>query len=251
MKNKYNIGIVLSGGGTRGFAHLGVLKALNEKGISPDIISGTSAGAIVGGLIASGKTPEDILKIFKDKKITDYTKIHIPVSGFLGFDKLKKILKEDIKADNLEELGIPLYVAVGNLSKGRAEYLNKGSISKIILASASVPILFSPVEINDNLYVDGGIFDNIPVKPLVGKCKKIISVNVLPIEKSPKINNLIGIAARTFQLSINSNLRYVKNKSNYYIQPEELTNYYMWDTKNTEKLFELGYEFTKKLDFEI
>lgn len=248
---KYNIGIVLSGGAARGFAHLGVLKALNEKGIYPDIISGASAGAIIGAFIAHGKTPDQVYKLLKNKKITDYTKIHLPVSGFFGLEKLTKILKEDIKVKNIEELEKPLYVAVTNLNKGVVEYHNKGPLNEIILASSSIPIIFSPVNINDTLYVDGGLLDNIPIKPLINNCKKIIAVNVLPVQKSGKLDNMIKIAARTFQVSINANVRYVKLKSDLYIEPEGLTKYNIFDTKNTDVLFELGYEYVKKLEIAL
>lgn len=251
MKKKFDIGIALSGGGTRGFAHLGVLKALNEKGIYPDIISGTSAGAIVGALVASGKEPEKVYKILKDKKLTDYTKINFPMSGLFSLDKLKKILKEDIEVDRLEDLKMPLIVATTNLSEGKIEYFSKGPLYTIVLASSSIPVLFSPIEIDKVPYVDGGLLDNLPVKPLVRRCKKIIAVNIHPVEKAAKVDNLIKIAARTFQLSVNSNFKYVKSKSNVYIEPEGLTKYNILNTKNTEDLFDLGYEFCKKMDIDL
>ena len=82
------IGIALGGGGTRGFAHLGVLKALEEKGIKPDVISGTSAGAIIGSLIADGKTTEEAFKLMKENKLTDFAKINIPVTGFMSLENM-------------------------------------------------------------------------------------------------------------------------------------------------------------------
>ena len=81
MSKKYNTGLVLSGGGTRGFAHLGMIAALYEKGIKPDVISGVSAGAIVGAFIAAGKSPEDVLDIFTKGWFFQYTKVHFPVDG--------------------------------------------------------------------------------------------------------------------------------------------------------------------------
>ncbi len=248
---KYNIGIALGGGGTRGFAHLGVLKALNEKKIYPDIISGTSAGAIAGAFIASGKTPEETFEIFKNKRFADYTRLRLPVSGFFGIEKLKKILRENIKFKYLEELKIPLFVTITNITKGEVEYINKGPLNKIIIASSSIPVLFSPVNIKNNLYVDGGLLDNIPVKPLVRRCEKIIAVNIHPVETSGKLDNLIRISARTFQLSLNSNIKYVKSKADLYIEPKGIQKFNILDVKKPKELYELGYNYVKNLKIDL
>ncbi len=248
---KYKIGIALGGGGTRGFAHLGILKALNEKGIYPDIISGTSVGAVAGAFIASGKTPEETFNLFKNKRFTDYTRIRLPVSGFFGFEKLKKILRENIKYKYLQDLKIPLLVTVTNLTKGEVEYVNAGPLNKIIIASSSIPVLFSPVKIKNNLYVDGGLLDNIPVKPLVRRCKKIIAVNIHPIETSGKFDNLIRISTRTFELSLNSNIKYIKSKADLYIEPKGIQKFNILDIKKPKELYELGYNYVKNLNIDL
>ncbi len=248
---KYKIGIVLSGGGTRGFAHLGVLQALKEKGINPEIISGTSAGAIIGAFIASGKEPQEILNLMKKKKLNDYTKVHLPIDGFLGLEKLKKTLNDIIEVKNIEELEKPLFIAATNLNSGTIEYFNKGPIDTLVIASSSIPVLFSPVTYNNKTYVDGGLLDNVPIKPLIRRCEKIIAVNIHPVIPEKKLDNLLKIGARTFELAVQFNKRYKKNKNIFFIEPEGITKYHILDTRNTEKLFELGYNHCKNLKIDL
>ena len=102
MEKKYKIGFVLSGGGARGFAHLGVAKALYEKGIYPDIISGVSSGSIAGVFLADGWDPDDIFDFFKDTRIFKISKLGIPQDGLLSLDKMKKELDNTLKSEILQ-----------------------------------------------------------------------------------------------------------------------------------------------------
>lgn len=119
---KYKIGIALGGGGARGFAHLGVLKALKERGIKADIISGASAGSIVGGFYADKKSPEEIFKIIKEKGFFKYTNFNIPKTGLVGLDGLEKQIDEDLSVENIEDLPIPFIAAATNLNAGEVAY---------------------------------------------------------------------------------------------------------------------------------
>lgn len=245
---KYNLGFVLSGGGARGFAHLGILQYFFELGIKPDIISGVSAGAIVGVFIASGKTPEETHKILTKGGFLKYTKIHLPIDGLLRLDGLKEIFIKEIPYKNIEELKIPLIIASTNLNTGKIEYFNKGHIHQIVLASSSIPILFSPVEINGFQYVDGGVLNNLPIEPLQGKCKKIITQNINPINQTSKLKNLIQVATRTFHIGVHSRLEKAKKLSDLYIEPGNLDMYDLLKSSHADKIFEIGYEYAKSLD---
>ncbi len=132
---KYKTGLVLSGGGTRGFAHLGVIAALYEKGIKPDVISGTSVGSLVGSFIANGRTPEEIMQIFGKGWLFKYTKLHFPVDGLLRLDGLKEMIQKNIPIRNIEDLKIPFYIAISNMNKGIVEYKNSGPLDETVLAS--------------------------------------------------------------------------------------------------------------------
>ncbi|HDZ42252.1 MAG TPA: patatin [Bacteroidetes bacterium] len=250
-KKKYKYGIALGGGGARGYAHLGVLQALEEKGIKPDVLAGTSAGAIAGAFIAAGKTPREAFELFKKHKITDFVKVKMPKTGLLNLDRLRDNLARHIQADDLEDLEIPFYVAVSDIIEGKIEYFNKGPLVKLVQASASIPVLFAPVEIDGKLYSDGGLFDNVPVEPLQGKCRKIIAINISPINKIDKLKNLIQIAARTFHLSVDSTIKGLKDKCDLVIEPSDLDKFEILDTSKADEIYNVGYEYCKGLDIDL
>jgi NTE family protein len=247
MAKKYKTGLVLSGGGTRGFAHLGVIAALHEKGIQPDVISGVSAGAIVGAFIAAGKTPEEVLDIFKKGWFFQYTKIHLPVDGLLKLDGVKEIVQKEIQIAKIEELKIPFFICVSNLNKGTVEYRNSGPLGETVLASSSIPVLFAPVTLGRDLYVDGGLMDNIPVEPIKKDCGNLIVSNITPINPKAKMKNLIQIATRTVYMSVNVRTKEAKKVATHYIEPKGIDEYDMFIRKHADELFELGYKTTKKI----
>jgi NTE family protein len=247
---KYEIGVALGGGGARGYAHLGVLQALLEKGIKPDIISGVSAGAIAGVFIASGKSPKEAFKIMKGFGITDFTKFRIPRNGFLSFDKLKKTIEKETLVKNIEDLPTPFIVAVSDLLKGKVDYLDKGPLSTIVQASASIPVLFDPVPLNNTLYADGGIFNNLPIEPLKEICQKIIGVSISPVREISELSGLIHLATRTFQLTINARHNTIKTNCDLFIEPPRLSEYDLLDTSNVDEIFEIGYQYTRDLTIE-
>lgn len=244
---KYKTGLVLSGGGTRGFAHLGVIDALLEKGIKPDVISGTSAGAIAGAFIASGKTPKEIRDLLKKGSFFKYTKLQIPKDGLMKLDGLKELFQKEIKAKKLEDLDIPLYVTVSNLNTGDVEYHNTGTLDEMVLASASIPILFSPVDIDGNRYVDGGLLDNIPIEPIKSDCEQIIVSNISPIKHKTEFKNLIEITTRTFYMSVNTNTKKIRKNSDFYIEPEGIESYEILSVSHANELYELGYNSAMKV----
>jgi len=245
---KYKIGFVLSGGGARGFAHLGILQYLSEKGIRPDIISGVSAGAIAGVFIASGKSPLETHEILSQGGFLKYTKIQLPTNGLLRLDGLKEIFKKNIGPKNIEDLDMPFYAAAANLNTGRAEYFDKGPIHEIVLASSSIPILFAPVEINGFQYVDGGVLNNLPVEPLLGRCEKIITQNITPVNETGKLKNLVQIATRTFHIGVHSRIEIAKKHSDLFIEPKELDQYDLLKASQADEVFEIGYNYAKKTD---
>ena len=246
MSKKYNTGLVLGGGGTRGFAHLGIIAALFDHGIQPDVISSVSAGAIVGALIAGGKKPEEIHQILKKGGFFKYTKLHLPVDGLLRLDGLREVLEAEIGVKNIEDLEIPFYITVSNLNKGSVEYINEGPLIETIIASSSIPILFSPVKLNGDLYVDGGLMDNVPINPISEKCEKLIVSNISPIHPKTDIKNLIQITSRTFYMSVNPNTNKIRKNSWLYIEPEGIDEYEILSRTHADKLYELGYKAAEK-----
>ena len=212
----------MGGGGARGFAHLGVLEALNENGINLDIIAGTSAGSMVGAFIAAGKKPKDVLNLLKEKDLFGYSKIHWPKEGLFSLDGLGEVLRKEISINRIEHLKIPLIITVSNMNKGAVEYLEEGDLVDSILASGSIPFVFKPVEIDGYKYVDGGILDNLPVEPLLEKCDKVIAVSISPLEETDDLDNLLKISARTFQMSVNAQNKSFKKIAHFLLNQTEL-----------------------------
>lgn len=246
MKNK-KIGIALGGGGSRGFAHIGVLKALEEEGIKPDIISGTSAGAIVGSFLADGKTPDEIMELMGAIQLSDVAKIGLPKKGFASLENLRKRLKKNLIATEFSELKKPLYVGVSNLLTGEIEYINEGDISKAVQGSSCIPIIFSPVVINDQVYVDGGLLDNVPVKPLIDQCDIIIAVDIMPVEQINAIDDVKDVITRVFQMST-SMQHYSRDSCDLIIELEAVSEYNILDTSHNKEIYKVGYDYVKNLD---
>lgn len=119
------------------------------------------------------------------------------------------------------------------------------------MASVSIPVLFSPVSIGGSPYVDGGLIDNLPVAPLKDLCEKIIAVSISPVQEIDNVDNILRVAARTFQLSVNNQSHRKKEMSDVFIEPPELAKYDLLDTTHADELFEIGYEYCKKLNIEF
>ncbi|MBN2814863.1 MAG: patatin-like phospholipase family protein [Bacteroidales bacterium] len=241
----YNIGLVLSGGAARGFTHLGVLKALEELDMKPDIISGVSAGAIAGALYADGYSPEEILAIYTSKKsILDLVQITMPKTGIFKATGLRDTLKKNLHATTFEQLKTPLVVTITNLIEGKSEYIQSGNLIDAIMASSTVPVLFETVIINKIPYVDGGVMNNMPIEPLLGKCRKLIGVYINPTGPTNKLNGMVHIAERSFHLAIASEVKTKEHLFDIYIEPIEIISYSMFDLKKAPELFEVGYRKT-------
>jgi NTE family protein len=243
----YSLGLVLSGGGARGFAHLGVAKALAEKGIKPDIISGVSAGAIAGVFLASGMSPDDVFALLKEQDFMKISTFKMSKQGFIRLDGLKKQIKLHVPFKNLEDLPTPLIVGVCNLNKGRMEYLSNGLLSDIVQASSSIPVLFSPVKLGNSWYVDGGVIDNLPIKPVRKICDKVIAVNISPIHETDKLDNIMQIATRVFHVSVDKSTIKSGKLADLYIEPPGVDHYDILRLKYAEDLFHIAYDHTKEL----
>jgi NTE family protein len=242
----FQTGIVLSGGGVRGFSHLGVLQALNEAGIFPDCISGTSAGSIAGVFYADGYKPIEILEFLSKNKRLDYLSFAIPKDGLLEMTGMQKILAKHLRAKTFKELQIPLYVAATDLNHGKIKYFHEGNIIEAVIASSCIPVVFKPHIIDNIYYVDGGVLDNMPVAPLHKKCKKIIGSYVNPVGYQQSFPNIFVIAERTFSLGVSKDIIEKSSKFDLFIEPPELEKYNILNPEKAREIYEIGYKATLK-----
>ncbi len=247
MGKKYTWGLVLSGGGARGFAHAGALKAIEEANIRPEVISGTSAGSIVGALYAAGYSPDQILGFFLKKKIRDFIRFTIPKLGIFQTKGLEKLLKKYLSDRTFDNLDKKFYTNALDFVNGKNVVFQSGNLVKTVLASSAIPVLFTPVEIDGVRYVDGGVMDNFPVDPIVDDCEKIIGIDVSPVGKVDDIKNLFILAERTFILTINRETKQKSKRCDIFISPENIHNYHALKLKEGEKIFNIGYEEAKKV----
>lgn len=243
MKSKF--GISLSGGGARGIAHIGVLAALNKYGIDPDVISGTSSGAVIGVLYAAGHDPSTILELMKMKKLRRIISWAFPSDGLLDLDKVEAVLREYIPEDHFSALKKKFYCGVTNLNTGRYELISTGKLIPYILASASIPIVFEPKEIDGNTYVDGGLLNNLPVEPLVEEADIIIGVNVNHNEEVKEIKGMRNVAERCFRLAIGQNVRNNFELCDFIIEPPELRKINTFDFAKAEEIYQIGFDETE------
>lgn len=248
FKNKpYKIGIALSGGGIKGLCHAGVLKALEEQGIKPDIISGVSAGAVVGALYADGYSPDEIAKLFEDISFRQMTKFRIPDGGLFRIDAFENFIFKNMRAKTFEELNIPLRIVATNLDKGQSVVFSKGNLIDPIVASCSVPVLFTPKKINGIHYVDGGVLKNFPVSTIRDDCDKVIGINASPLVADEYKLSLMNVASRTYHFMFKANILHDKELCDLLIEPVDMGNYDTFEVDKGREIFELGYQSTKQL----
>jgi NTE family protein len=244
----HDIGIALSGGSARGIAHIGVLKALEENGMSPDIISGTSMGALIGVLYAAGHSPNHILELVKKDKIYNMVSLRIGQNGFFELNAVKHILEAEIPKNDFTALKKPFYLSVANISDGKNEVKGEqGPLFEFVLASCSVPVIILPQIIDGKTYIDGGLFDNLPAASIKDKCQTLIGVNVNFNGPMKKIEGIREVAQRIFSLGIEQNVIESRKLCDFIIEPKEIRHFTTLDFDKAEELVEMGYNATVEL----
>ena len=242
----YKLGLALSGGGAKGFAHIGVFKIMEECGLKPDIIAGTSVGALMGALYADGYSAVEIRELFSGREFSDFAQIQIPKSGLFDSKRFRYFLKRHLRTRNIEDLSIPLVVVATDLDHGVSHAFRSGPIVEAVTASCSIPIIFSPVLIGGVHYVDGGLFRNFPVSTIREECERIIGVNVSPLV-SPKYKQTIyNIAERSYHYMFRANAVEDKEMCDVLVETEKALSYKTFDLENVDLICRIGYEAAAK-----
>ena len=163
------IGLVLSGGGARGIMHLGVIKALNEQGIVPDFIAGTSAVAIAGALVCHGYSPDEVLQILLKTNFLKYLRPSFSAPGLLKMDKVEDLYLQLLPHNSFAQLKTPLIVAATDIEQGEIVYFDQGELIRPLMASSCLPGIFAPVNFQKRMLVDGAVLNNLPIEPLLDR----------------------------------------------------------------------------------
>jgi NTE family protein len=266
------VGLVLSGGGAKGLAHIGVLKVIDSLGIQLDYIAGTSMGAVVGGLYASGYNANQLDSIFSaidvDALIQDYTprgaksfyekrndeiyaltlpfnnfRLGLPSGlskGLYNFNLISRLTKHVSHVRDFDELPIPFLCIATDLETGEQIILDSGVLAQSIIASGAIPTLYNPVEINGKLHIDGGVVNNYPVEELKNRgVDFIIGVDVQDgLKARDQLEDVTSVLSQLNNFSMIEKMEGKRRMTNIYIKP---------DTKGFSVVsFDNGQEIIKK-----
>ncbi len=241
-KSRSTIGLALSGGATYGAAHIGILQVLEGAGIRPDFVAGTSAGALIGAAYCAGVPLEDIERLFLSVEWPNLLKLSLkPKLSIFNTQPMEAFLKAKIGDCSFSDLKIPLAVIACDITTGERIVLDKGSIAQAIRASSAIPALFSPVEINGRLLVDGGIVDDLPVEQVVSMgAKFVIACDVSNRGKVGAMpENPIEVLLSAIFIMQSRSAFYNIDRSDCYIRPD-ISTYSSWGFKDSIKVLEAG-----------
>jgi len=200
-KPPIKIALVLGGGAARGFAHIGVIKALEAQGIVPDIVVGTSAGSVVGALYASGMSGFDLQKLalgMEEDMLADWT---MPNRGVLKGAALQDFINQKVKSQPIQKLPKPLGVVATDLLSGEMVLFRSGSTGIAVRASSAVPGVFQPVEINGRDYVDGGLTSPVPAQSARSMgADFVIAVDISNVGRRDKLTGTLDVLLQTFAI---------------------------------------------------
>src|ERR1700722_10002806 len=241
-----SISLCLSGGGARGMAHLGVLQYLFEKGYQVNAISGTSAGAIIGAFIADGFHPAEISElILTHIKRLPVNRHHLK-QGLINVNFLRDLVRNNLRARRLEDLPIPFFANATNYSTGRGATFSTGQILDVVIASASIPIVFPPVIIDGIPYVDGGLSCNFNVVPLKKFSDPIIGVFVNPLCPYDPTASLIAQSDRAIHLTLREMILDTIPLCDVYLEPPGLKKFTVLNVRSLAVIRDIGYQHAKE-----
>lgn len=244
---KYNVGLALSGGSIKGFAHIGVLKYMDEIGIRPDIISGTSAGALVGAFYSDGYRPDEIFELMSKLRLGSMTNLRpLNAPGILDTSPFEAFLTKHLTHKRIEDLPIPTYVVATDLDHGESHVFKEGDLASVIRASCSIPVLFHPVEIDGTSYIDGGLFRNFPASVIRQECNILIGMNLGPWEQENYNKSIVSVAERSWSFVFRQNTLVDKEACDILLESHDVLGYGMFDTDAATALTKIGYEVAKK-----
>jgi NTE family protein len=248
---KPKIALVLGGGAARGFAHVGVIRALEQEKIPIDLIVGTSVGSLIGAIYAydmSSMELEWTAFLLEKDSLFDYGMF----TAFTGMgvakgDKLEEFVKSKVPVENIENLKIPFAAVATDLNRGTRVILDKGSVAKAVRASSAIPGVFPPVDHQGRMLVDGGLIDNIPVSVAREKGADIvIAVDIGENLLNFNITNVLDVMQQSIAIMGAENAKYKKREADVLIAPK-IGDVGMLDFTQKKRCMMAGIEATQKM----
>jgi predicted acylesterase/phospholipase RssA len=268
------LGLVLSGGAARGFAHVGVLRAIEEQGIEVDLIGGTSMGSLIGGGYAMDRGPDEYLELAEQfanpKRLFDYT---LPFTSLMASKKVTRVMREVFGDIRIEDLWRPFFCVASNLTRAEAVIDRTGPLWEAVRASIAIPGIFTPILRGNDVLVDGGAMNNFPVDVMVRLSEggPVIGSNVCPLWESirryefgpsisgwrvlwsrlnpfspaMKVPSLLGCLMRAQEIRSVSGLRHSESLASVMIRPD-VSAFAVLDFAAYEPIIEIGYEVARE-----
>lgn len=260
QSNNRQIGIALGGGGVRGLAHVLALETIDEMGLSPNHLSGTSIGAIIGALYSAGRSGEEIHDwirkyfISSGDQFSDIYQRRNDLfrwlravrpswdnSGLLSADRFIDFVLSDLSVTRIEDLDIPLRIVATDFERGEEVILDHGDLRSALQASMSIPGIFRPVKNNGRILVDGGVINNLPYDVLPDSCDLTIAIDMIPIHESneERIPSLVEVTLGTFDMMLRriTAAKLEREPPDLYL-PVELRGIHMLDFTKVDHVWE-------------
>lgn len=244
MSENSKLGLALGGGATLGAAHIGILKALEERSIDVHFISGTSIGAYIAALYAFGTSPSEIEEEIRGLDWLDISGFSLQKLkfGLLTNDKLGDSIEKRLGDARVEDAQTPLAIVATDVASCNKVVLTECPVSQAVMASTAVPGLFAPVEIDEQMLVDGGLVENVPVSPLKeAGADPIIAVDLGAQRSYRKPEDLIDVLINSIDIAIDNATRLQTSDADLVISPK-VRAYSRTDTSRISELIDEGYK---------
>ncbi|KAF0194257.1 MAG: NTE family protein [Bacillota bacterium] len=238
MSEELRVGLALGGGGARGAAHIGVLTELEDAGVPIRVIAGTSAGSLVGALYAFGLSPDQILALAVKTTWRDLVNLSLPRVGLVNASRMETLLNDILRNCKIEDLALPFAAVACDLHTGREVALTRGNAANAIRASCSIPGIFVPVPHGDELLVDGGVVNGVPVNVAKSLGANFTIAVKLHTQVNPATNldNIFAILAQSLEIMQRSQQM---GKPDVLILPD-LKDHHMSDLTKTMSAYVAG-----------
>ncbi len=243
------VALVLSGGSSRGFAHIGVIRQMEKEKIPIDFIVGTSAGSLIGALYGKTRNSQELESVgleLRKEDIFDFTLL-TPTQGFVKGESFALYLKNKFGDTRLEQLRVPLYITATDLQTGELVLFSSGPVDTAVLASASIPGLFPPVLIGSRQYVDGGVVSNLPVETARQKGADIvIAVDLSKESPNRELKDVVDYVMQSVSIMMSMGSQVQVLGADIAIRPN-LDHIGIWDFDHKKELISIGQQSTKDL----
>jgi predicted acylesterase/phospholipase RssA len=264
------VGIVLGGGAARGFAHLGVFRAMHEAGVPIDWVGGTSIGAVVGAAIAQGPEPEDLIDAARAAFVggRPFNDLTIPVVSLLRGLRMERLIDAHLTGD-IEDLPVPFFCISSNLGDGVPHVHERGPVAKAVRASAALPGVFPPAVVDGHLAIDGAILDNLPVDVMTRRpVGRVIAVDVtsrndyavdyaavpspwsvlagrvLPFRRRYRVPNVMSLLLKATEIGTMAHVRAAGERADLLLRPP-VSRFSLTDVKAFDDIVRVGYEHAR------